>query len=147
MSRKVFDELPDKVQRELLQYTARYNEWKKMCNLMKRLDKSVKDYMINEKVDLIEGPGFNMSMAHPSRWMLDQSLIENIEQYKVCKKINLLTVNVDASIVGQKRARDGAADNVVDPTTSDVPDIVVDMTMCDVVDGVVDLTTSTPVNE
>ncbi len=118
MSRHVFDDLPAKMQRELLQYTARYNEWKKICNVMNRLDRSVKDYMIKNGVDLIEGPGFNMSMTHPSRWMLDQSLIEDIDRYKVCKKINLLTVHEEAAIVGQKRARDDDADDDIDATPS-----------------------------
>ena len=118
MSRQVFDELPDKMQRELQQYTARYTEWKKICSVMTRLDRSLKDYMINNGVDLIEGSGFNMSMAHPSRWMLDQSLIEDIDKYKVYKKINLLTVNVNDGIVGKKRARDDDADDDINATTS-----------------------------
>ncbi len=118
MSRQVFDDLPAKMQRELLQYTARYNEWKNMCSVMNRLDAKVKVYMISHDVDVVEGEGFCMSMAHPDRWMLDQSLIEDINKYKVCKRINVLTVNVNDGIVGQKRARDDDADDEIDATPS-----------------------------
>ena len=107
MSNKVFDELPERLQREMRQYVERYNEWKKLCNLMNRLDTKVKEYMISQGVDFIEGRGFNMIMTHPDRWMLDQSLIEDIDKYKVCKRINSLTVNVNDGIVGHKRAREG----------------------------------------
>ena len=116
MSRKVFDELPERLQREMRQYVERYNEWKKMCNLMNRLDAKVKEYMIGQDVDVVEGEGFYMSMAHPNRWILDQSLIENIDDYKVCKRINVLTVNVNDGIVGQKRARDDDDVNLSTPS-------------------------------
>jgi hypothetical protein len=103
------DELPDKLRRELDQYIANYTEWKKMCNVMNRLDKAVKEYMILKEVDFIEGEGFQLSMAHPIRFMLDQSLIENLEQYKVKKAINVLTVNIDeieeTEDMAAKRAR------------------------------------------
>ena len=97
------------------QYVERFNEWKKICSVMNRLDAKVKEYMSSYDVDLIEGEGFCMSMAHPDRWMLDQSLIEDIDKYKICNKINVLTVNVNDGIVGQKRARD---DDDIDVTTS-----------------------------
>ena len=115
MSRRVFDELPERLQREMRQYVERYNEWKKICNVMNRLDAKVNEYMSSHDVDLIEGEWFCMSMAHPDRWMLDQSPIEDIDKYKVCKKINVLTVNVNDGIVGQKRTRD---DDDIDVTTS-----------------------------
>ena len=109
MIRKGFDELPERLQREMRQYVERYNEWKKIYSVMNRLDAKVMEYMISHVVDLIEGDGFCMSMTHPDRWMLNQSLIEDIDKYKVCKKINVLTVNVNDGIVGQKRAREGPA--------------------------------------
>eukprot|EP00873_Tetraselmis_striata_P012356 jgi/Tetstr1/432620/TSEL_021989.t1 len=89
------DELPEKIQRELAQYVERFNEWKKMCSVMNRLDKVLKEYMIGNNIDFIEDEGVRLSMAHPTRWMLDQSLIVDIDQYKVKKTINVLTVNVD----------------------------------------------------
>eukprot|EP00873_Tetraselmis_striata_P024806 jgi/Tetstr1/445070/TSEL_032875.t1 len=97
------DELPPKIQRELAQYVERFNEWKKMCSVMNRLDKVLKEYMIGNNIDFIEDEGVRLSMAHPTRWMLDQSLIVDIDQYKVKKTINVLTVNVDEDQVGAKR--------------------------------------------
>eukprot|EP00873_Tetraselmis_striata_P025927 jgi/Tetstr1/446191/TSEL_003591.t1 len=99
------DELPEKMQRELAQYVERFNEWKKMCNTMNRLDRTMKEYMIENKIDYIEDEGVQLSMAHPKRWMLDQSLIDDIDQYKVEKKINILTVDIDDDKVAAKRAR------------------------------------------
>mmetsp|Transcript_2403 Transcript_2403/g.6199 ORF Transcript_2403/g.6199 Transcript_2403/m.6199 type:complete len:284 (-) Transcript_2403:51-902(-) len=84
------DELPPKIQRELAQYVERFNEWKKMCSVMNRLDKVLKEYMIGNNIDFIEDEGVRLSMAHPTRWMLDQSLIVDIDQYKVKKTINVL---------------------------------------------------------
>eukprot|EP00873_Tetraselmis_striata_P042713 jgi/Tetstr1/462977/TSEL_007923.t1 len=98
------DELPPKIQRELAQYVERFNEWKKMCSVMNRLDKVLKEYMIGNNIDFIED--VRLSMAHPTRWMLDQSLIVDIDQYKVKKTINVLTVNVDEDQVGAKRMRE-----------------------------------------
>eukprot|EP00873_Tetraselmis_striata_P036794 jgi/Tetstr1/457058/TSEL_043721.t1 len=99
------DELPEKMQRELAQYVERFNKWKKLCNTMNRLDRTMKEYMIENKIDYIEDEGVQLSMAHPKRWMLDQSLIDNIDQYKVEKKINILTVDIDDDKVAEKRAR------------------------------------------
>eukprot|EP00873_Tetraselmis_striata_P024809 jgi/Tetstr1/445073/TSEL_032878.t1 len=100
------DELPPKIQRELAQYVERFNEWKKMCSVMNRLDKVLKEYMIGNNIDFIEDEGVRLSMAHPTRWMLDQSLIVDIDQYKVKKTINVLTVNVDED----QRLRDAGVD-------------------------------------
>eukprot|EP00873_Tetraselmis_striata_P029491 jgi/Tetstr1/449755/TSEL_036821.t1 len=68
------DELPD------AQYVERFNEWKKLCNTMNRLDKIVKEYMILNKIDYIEDEG-------------------------VEKTVNMLTVNVDDEKASAKRAR------------------------------------------
>eukprot|EP00873_Tetraselmis_striata_P009631 jgi/Tetstr1/429895/TSEL_019760.t1 len=75
------DELPEKMQRELAQYVERFNEWKKLCNTMNRLDKIVKEDMILNKIDYIEDEG-------------------------VEKTVNMLTVNVDDEKAKRaKRAR------------------------------------------
>eukprot|EP00873_Tetraselmis_striata_P010369 jgi/Tetstr1/430633/TSEL_020426.t1 len=99
------DELSPKIQRVLAQYVERFNEWKKLCNTMNRLDRTMKEYMINNEIDYIKDDGVQLSMAHPTRWMLDQSLIEDIDQNKVAKKINILTVDIDDDKVAAKRAR------------------------------------------
>eukprot|EP00873_Tetraselmis_striata_P003971 jgi/Tetstr1/424235/TSEL_001428.t1 len=100
------DEPSEKMQRELAQYVKGFNEWKKICNTMNRLDGTIKEYMINNEIDHTEDDGVQLSMSHPTRWMLDYSLIDDIDQYKVAKKINILTVNVNNDKVAAKRARE-----------------------------------------
>eukprot|EP00873_Tetraselmis_striata_P029418 jgi/Tetstr1/449682/TSEL_036750.t1 len=100
------DELPEKMQREFAQYVERFNEWKKMCNTMNRLDRTIKKYMIKNEIDYIEDEAVQLSMSHPTRLMLDHSLIDDIDQYNVAKKINILTVNVNNDKVAAKRARE-----------------------------------------
>ena len=61
---------------------------------MDRIDKALKKYMVENKVDYLDSDKCELIMTHPMRLILDQSLIEDIDQYKVRKAINLCTVNM-----------------------------------------------------
>ena len=85
-------DLPGPLRRDLLTYAANYTEWKRLNNVMNRIDKALKDWMGNNKVDHVETNEMSAHMAHPTRYMLDQSLVPDIDRYKVEKAINVCTI-------------------------------------------------------
>lgn len=94
MSRQNISDLPAPLQRDFVTYAENYVEWKNISNKMERIDKALKKYMADNKVDYLDSDKCELIMTHPMRLMLDQSLIEDIDQYKVRKPINLCTVNM-----------------------------------------------------
>ena len=85
-------DLPAALQRDLLTYAAHYNEWKRMNNFMNRIDKAFKDWMVNNNVDHFESNELTAHMTHPLRYAVDQSLIPDIDQYKVERPANVCTM-------------------------------------------------------
>ena len=92
MTTQTYIELSPRMRREMDIYEEHFKEWKKLNNMMNRIDKLVKEYMVNEGVDELRLNKFDLKMTHPSRQQLDQTLIPNIEDYKIEKRINLLSV-------------------------------------------------------
>lgn len=92
MANATTDDLPVPLQRDLVGYAAHFHEWKRMNNYMNRIDKALKDWMTHNNVDHLETNELTVHMTHPTRYIVDQSLIPDIHLYKVNKTINVCTV-------------------------------------------------------
>ena len=92
MARLTIDDLPAVLQRDIVTYDKRFQEWKQLCSIMDRIDKAIKKYMIDNKVEFIETDALTLKMTQQIRHQLDQSLIENIDDYKVKKVVNTCSV-------------------------------------------------------
>jgi hypothetical protein len=88
-------ELPAHLERNLATFRKEFKEWKRMNNLMNPIDKRLKDYMISNNIDRLEGDGIVITMAHPTRFILDQTLIPNIDFFKRERLTNVATVTID----------------------------------------------------
>jgi hypothetical protein len=76
----------EKMASEMLSH---WTEYKKLDARMKLLDASTKKYMIDNKMKVYESKSGEIVIVEQLRRVLDRSLIEDIEQYKIDAKVKL----------------------------------------------------------
>ena len=67
-----------------------WTEYKKLDTRMKLLDASVKKYMVENDKQVYENKYGSLCVVSQNRRVLDRSLIEDIEQYKIETEIKIM---------------------------------------------------------
>lgn len=67
-----------------------WTEYKKIRNRMELLDASIKKYMVDNELKFYENEYGHVSIVEQGRRVLDRSLIEDIERYKVDTKFKMM---------------------------------------------------------
>lgn len=72
------------------EFLSKLTEYKKLEARMKLLDASCKKYMLDNDMKNFSCESGELTVVQSNRLMLDRSLIDDIEQYKVPMKITMM---------------------------------------------------------
>ena len=67
-----------------------WTEYKKLDTRIKLLDASIKKYMVDNKMQFYENNFGSLCVITQNRHVLDRSLIEDIEKYKVDTEVKIM---------------------------------------------------------
>jgi len=72
------------------EYLTKLSDFKKLKNKMETIEATVKNYLIENNLDILKCKSGKFNIINQDKMVLDRSLIEDIDKYKVNTKYKMM---------------------------------------------------------